>query len=195
MPSASSRMVLMKDRALFMKKSFTKSGYFLDAFCMALKWLFSNNWAAISFPAWRSNWAKLRLRSVHQISAQEKVMTNVGGPRPLEMWCWIQLLATVSIHGDNILLFLAILFASKYSTLAQAQMSKFFRTYYQVLIVNNAHCFPNAYSSLYRHPMKCLLSDVPGPSHVAFMCAKGGQWVEEKKFTCWKNFWRDLPSD
>ena len=59
--------------------------------------------------------------------------------------------------------------------LTQAEISEFFRTYYQVLIINHVYCFLNADSSLCGHPMKCLLSDVPCPSHITFTSAKGGQ--------------------
>ena len=68
--------------------------------------------------------------------------------------------------------------------LCKLRQVNFFGTWHQVLIASRVHCFLNlnARSSLCRHPMKCLLSDVPCPSHATFTNAKGGQQAKCGKY-------------
>jgi hypothetical protein len=75
--------VAMKDLALLIKYSFTNKGCLQEALDIAVIDPSVTFSACKKFCAVSSNCARRQFRSIHQFSAHENVMKNVGGPRPL----------------------------------------------------------------------------------------------------------------
>jgi hypothetical protein len=70
----------MKDFALLIKYSFTNKGCLREALDIAIIDPSLIASAHKKFCAVSSNCARRRFRSIHQFSAHENVMKNVGGP-------------------------------------------------------------------------------------------------------------------
>jgi hypothetical protein len=75
--------VAMKDLALLIKYSFTNKGCLREALDIAIIDPSLIASAHKKFCAVSSNCARRRYRSIHQFSAHENVMKNIGGPLPL----------------------------------------------------------------------------------------------------------------
>ncbi len=90
LPSAFLTTVPINDFALFMKNSFTYSGYLLAAWAMAILQPLCIDAAWVKFLAFSSNCASSCFKSGHQFSAQDNMTKNVGGPWPRATWCVIQ---------------------------------------------------------------------------------------------------------